>query len=83
MSCGGGSFNYAYWKVHIFVEQLNEELHKADCEFNDETRAQLKFILDDAEKIVFKMKEAELLCSGDIGETTFLERLAEYNRKGS
>ncbi len=77
----GGSFDYAYLKTKTFADELEAKLHMTEYEFSDEVRAKLNLILDQTKKTAFMMREVEWLFSGDTGEDSFLERIAEYKRK--
>ncbi len=81
----GGSFNYAYSQVQTFAEDLVnkiDENEKPDRygdahRFAPEVLSELLVLADDARKLSLRMRAAEWLYSGDIGEETFMKRIAE------
>ena len=81
----GGSFNYAYSQVQSFSEDLVnkiDENEKPDRygdahRFAPEVLNELLALADEARRLSVRMRAAEWLYSGDIGEETFLKRIAE------
>lgn len=82
---GGGSFDYAYWKVEEFADTLRNKIDANDREdewgnkYNmpDEVIAKLTPLVLEALTLARKMKEVEWLYSGDTGPDTFLKRMKE------
>lgn len=85
----GGSFNYAWVRVETFVEELEAKLRRASAphtsddggewvpELSPEVLAKLAEIAKMGEQFAKVMRQTELLYSGDNGEESFLENLAE------
>ena len=82
----GGSFDYAYYRVDQFADELGlllDEFDKKDewgyqsNNFEPATRAKLREIESQARHTAKLMKEAEWLYSGDTGDDSFMERVRE------
>lgn len=82
----GGSFDYAYWGVSNFAEELEIKIREGKekneygemCnDYSDEVIDKLKEIEQKARYISNLMKEVEWLYSGDIDEELFLENVKE------
>lgn len=82
----GGSFDYAYSRVDQFADNLGlrldqhdtiNEWHSKTYDFKPETREKLREIEHLARHVARFMREAEWLYSGDTGDATFMERVAE------
>jgi hypothetical protein len=87
----GGHFDYAYQKVIYFARQLERELDMQgeprdvndgvpEYGFVPATVALLREILTDVRLASQLMHEAEWLFSGDTGDETFAQRVAEIRR---
>jgi hypothetical protein len=85
----GGSFDYAYARMHEFAEELRDMLSQQGQRkdgweigtWKPEVAAKLAeiaAIVDHAAKLA---REAEWLYSGDTGEDTFMERVARIEEK--
>ena len=85
----GGSFDYAYARMHDFADNLRERLTQQGQvvdgwkmgTWKPEVAAKLAEIaalVDHAAKLA---REAEWLYSGDTGEDTFTERVARIEEK--
>jgi hypothetical protein len=81
----GGSFDYAYGKVFQFADELGVKLDKHDrmneygetpYAFEPATLSKLREIEKLARKTAALMKEAEWLYSGDTGDDSFMDRVA-------
>ena len=68
----GGSFDYAYNKVNMFVEVLNPEL-----EYSQEVMRKIREIADIANNTAQLMRAVEWLYSGDDSEQSFLKNVVE------
>ena len=76
----GGSFNYAYSRVQDFADELAIKIDGNDVRdtwgdahcFASHVIAELSKLATDAKVISDKMRAAEWLYSGDIGEEAFL-----------
>lgn len=82
----GGSFDYAYCKVHQFADDLGVRLDEVGYvdqwggkpnEVTPEAYAKLRDIEKAARYMAEFMREVEWLYSGDTGDDTFLERVRE------
>jgi len=84
----GGAFDYAYFKVSCFAEELNEKLsdHEASGHLREATRDTLRRFQFDVEVMAEFMRHVEWLFSGDITEEQFWERMEatikDYNLHG-
>ncbi len=85
----GGSFDYAYARMHEFAEELRDMLsqqgqRKDGWEIGTwepavaAKLAEIAAIVDHAAKLA---REAEWLYSGDTGEETFMWRVAKIEEK--
>jgi hypothetical protein len=85
----GGSFDYAYARMHEFAEELRDMLSQQGQRkdgweigtWNPEVAVKLEeisHIVDYAAKLA---KEVEWLYSGDTGEETFMWRVAKIEEK--
>lgn len=81
----GGSFDYAWLRVTKFANDLDERLEdpREDDEFQPETITKLREIEKTVRLAGKLMKEVEYLYSGDTGNETFLERVAEIEKNGT
>lgn len=81
----GGSFNQAWIRAGHFAEGLKELLdHPTEEEiFHHETIAKLREIENKVLQAGKLMREVEYLYSGDTGNETFLERVAEIEKEWS
>ena len=73
----GGSFDYAYYKVYNFVEELNarlQEIEKDPSSDYKEVFTLLREVKEVCESTAILMKETEWMFSGDTGKETFRER---------
>ena len=78
----GGSFDYAYYRVESFVDELCERIESNGTKdeygyspnYSPEVLSKLSRIADESAAVAKKMKDVELMYSGDISEETFLER---------
>ena len=73
----GGSFNYAFWVTAQFADELEVKLYENRYEFELPTRKKLVEIQALASYTAKLMREAEWLYSGDTGDESFLQRVAE------
>ena len=69
----GGSFDYAFFKVREFAEELRNRID--DSGFSDETKEELRNIAKEANTFADKMKSVEWMFSADIGEQEFLRNI--------
>lgn len=78
----GGSFNPVWIRASQFAEGLRELLdHPAKEEvFKPKTIAKLREIVEQVRVAGQLMREVEYLYSGDTGDETFLERVAEIEK---
>jgi hypothetical protein len=76
----GGAFGYAYQTVENFSEDLRTALGENRDSWDDNTLQELEALVKAADSFSFQMKDAEWLCSGDIGEEEFCNR-QESRRK--
>ena len=85
----GGSFDYAYARMHEFADDLRNKLAEQGqvvdgwevCTWEPQVAAKLAEIaalVDHAAKLA---KEAEWLYSGDTGEETFMARVGKIEEK--
>lgn len=80
----GGSFDYVYYRVSEFADQLDEKLSEKDDSMTDEVRKEMVAISNKAHLLWKEMKEVEWYYSGDTGNESFLERLKsirEHNER--
>ena len=81
----GGSFDYAYQRVKTFADDLRDKIDENDkpdrygdaYRFSPEVLAELTALAADAIRLAIRMRAAEWLYSYDIGEDTFMKRVAE------
>jgi hypothetical protein len=73
----GGSFNYAYQGTERFADELQLKLEEDNYQFNGSTRNKLWEIEALARYTAKLMREAEWLYSGDTGDDSFMQRVAE------
>lgn len=82
----GGSFDYAYSRVVQFANELDLKLSESGkqdewgsypYQFEPATLTKLREIEAMARKTAGLMREAEWLYSGDTGDKSFMERVAE------
>lgn len=74
----GGAFDYSFYKVEEFVQELNERIANNESDgynYNKEVIINLKAISLLSEVTSRIMREAELLYSGDISEEKFINNL--------
>ena len=76
----GGSFNYAWIGVYSFVEYLEEVLAEPSEDLKPETVSKLREIENKVRQAGQLMREVEYLYSGDTGNETFMERVAEIEK---
>ena len=78
----GGSFDYAWMRVDEFLLNLEERLERPEIEddFKPETIAKLQEIQKTVLLAGKLMREVEYLYSGDTGNETFMECVAEIER---
>lgn len=72
----GGSFDYAYFKVFEFSDELQRLLHSPEemgYIKSEEVKEKLLWIQIESKKMAAHMKDVEWLFSGDDGEDTFLK----------
>ena len=81
----GGSFNYAYSRVNLFAEALEQRIidrfkknqwGETPNDWSDEVIDRMRDIQIEAERFAEVMRAVEWLYSSDIGEDTFMERSA-------
>jgi len=77
----GGAFNYKYASVLNFLEELNTDLKIVDDNICEKTLSEIEKIIKPIKLIAELMKEIEMLCSGDINEETFVERLTNIKKR--
>lgn len=70
----GGHFDYSYFKVQQFAEQLEHDLQTAPWikDFKPETVQELHAVLNEIRRTGRLMKEIEYLFSGDSSEEDFI-----------
>jgi hypothetical protein len=73
----GGSFNYAYQGTERFADELRLKLVENPYEFELKTRNKLWEIEALVRYTAKLMREAEWLYSGDTGDDSFMQRVAE------
>lgn len=74
----GGSFDYAFFRVEMFANELEDKLAKNELgEVPPEVTARLARLVVEARRLAALMKEAEWLYSGDTGDASFLARVAK------
>lgn len=80
----GGAFDYAYCKVVVFADDLEQRLDRHDenddfgntpNEFSQHVLKKLKEIEVECRKAAALMREAEWLYSGDTSESVFMRRV--------
>jgi hypothetical protein len=76
----GGSFNYAYQGTERFADELELKLEENPYEWELKTRNKLWEISTMSRYISMLMREAEWLYSGDTGDDSFMERVAEIEQ---
>jgi hypothetical protein len=76
----GGSFNYAYQGTERFADELELKLEENPYEWELKTRNKLWEISAMSRYISMLMREAEWLYSGDTGDDSFMERVAEIEK---
>ncbi len=76
----GGSFDYVWLRVYEFVNDLAGRIITPNEDFKPETIAKLREIEKTVRLAGKLMREVEYLYSGDTGNETFLERVAEIER---
>ncbi len=78
----GGSFNYAWLLVNEFFLNLEERLERPEIEddFQPATISKLREIAETIHLASKLMREVEYLYSGDTGNETFMERVAEIEK---
>ena len=82
----GGSFDYAYCKVHQFADDLGLRLDEVNAvnewgdkpnKVSEEAHAKLRSIERLTRHVAQLMREVEWLYSGDTGDESFMERVRE------
>lgn len=71
----GGSFNYAYSRVEVFADDLENLVSQKD-QFDQEVQVRMQQIIELARSAARAMKEVEWYVSCDTSEHTFLSRTA-------
>ena len=87
----GGSFDYAYRRMHEFADDLRERLTQQGQvvdgwktgTWKPEVAAKLAEIAAIVDHSAKLAREAEWLYSGDTGEDTFMERVARIEEKNT
>lgn len=81
----GGSFNYAYARLNDFADEAEMKIaaNNAPNRWGEcygmpaPVLAEMRQMVKEARALAIRMRAAEWLYSGDIGEETFLKRIAE------
>lgn len=85
----GGSFDYAYFKVEMFADELADKLNSSDKVnkygekpylFEEVTMMKLHEIEKLARYTFRLMKEVEYLYSGDTSDDSFMARVTEIEQ---
>lgn len=77
----GGAFDYAWWPIADFAEDLKAKIEENPNEFNPLLMARLTLLQMKAAELAELVKAAELLYSGDYGEDSFNEAWTEAIEK--
>ena len=78
----GGYFDYNQYSMISIVENLNRRIKEnpnSDWQLAASTLVEFAKVADELEILYEKVRVIDYLLSGDSGEDTFLERLAECN----
>lgn len=81
----GGSFQYAFYKVREFCDELELKLEDNTYDFGSqgiELKKEMKSIKKEAKVLAELMKEVEWFYSGDTGGSSFLRRVREIRNDG-
>lgn len=76
----GGSFDYAYFHTAEFADSLENRIAEDELDEvprDTEVTARLTRLVREARRLAALMKEAEWFYSDDIGEETFMKRVAQ------
>ncbi len=85
----GGSFDYAYARMHEFAEELRDKLAEQGqvvdgwkvFTWEPAVAAKLAEIAALVDHVAKLAREAEWLYSGDTGEETFMQRVSKIEEK--
>ena len=77
----GGAFDYAYWGIREFSENLERRIAEQPNEFSPLLMARLNLLRMKAAEVSELARQAELLYSGDIGEESFNKAWTEAIEK--
>lgn len=71
----GSSFDYAYFEVRDFADNLAEKIFENPAEYSEPTMAELRKLVIDARAMADKMRAVEFLYSGDYSEENTMKEL--------
>jgi len=73
----GGHFDYFHYKLGAFSEKLNDILKDDDYCLSPDIITEIKKAINKSNELAVYERRIDWLISGDDGEETFFERLAE------